>query len=168
MPGSGGVPIFRGIAGESGAQPLSSAYSEQPWLGDAFSQFTGNPNTLPVDQHETVAMIAPRGLFIMENPSIDWLAARSGSVSALGGAEVYKALGVGGNITYWSDVADGTHCAVRPEWRTPMQQFIQKFLLKTGNASVDEVAAQVGYADGATLRVLLRRTLNIGVKEIRA
>ena len=41
-------------------------------------------------------------------------------------------------------------------------------LLKTGDASVDEVAAQVGYADGATLRVLLRRTLKVGVKEIRS
>ncbi|HSP14362.1 MAG TPA: helix-turn-helix domain-containing protein [Thermoanaerobaculia bacterium] len=40
-------------------------------------------------------------------------------------------------------------------------------LLKTGSASVDEVAAQVGYADGATLRTLLRRRLNVGVREIR-
>jgi len=134
-PGSGGVPILRGIPGESGAQPLSSAYNEQPWLGDAFGAFTGNPNGLPVDTHEMVAMVAPRGLFIMENPHIDWLAARSGSVAALGGAEVYKALGAGGNISYWSDIQDGTHCANRPEWRTPLQQNIQKFLLKTGNTA---------------------------------
>jgi transcriptional regulator GlxA family with amidase domain len=40
-------------------------------------------------------------------------------------------------------------------------------LLKTGNASVDEIAARVGYSDGATLRLLLRRELNLGVKEIR-
>ena len=40
-------------------------------------------------------------------------------------------------------------------------------LLKTGRASVDEVAARVGYAEGATLRTLLRRRLNLGVKEIR-
>jgi transcriptional regulator GlxA family with amidase domain len=40
-------------------------------------------------------------------------------------------------------------------------------LLKTGNASVDEVATQVGYADGATLRALLRSRLNLGIKEIR-
>ena len=40
-------------------------------------------------------------------------------------------------------------------------------LLKTGNASVEEIAARVGYADGATLRSLLRRELNAGVKEIR-
>ncbi|MEU8261932.1 cellulose binding domain-containing protein [Micromonospora sp. NPDC048999] len=133
--GSGGVPIFRGIPGESGGQPLSSAYGEQPWLGDAFGSFTGNPATLPVDTHEMVAMVAPRGLFIMENPHIDWLSAKSGSVAALAGAEVYKALGAGDNITYWSDIQDGNHCAIRPEWRTPLQQSIQKFLLKTGNAA---------------------------------
>ena len=40
-------------------------------------------------------------------------------------------------------------------------------LLKTSSASVEEVAARVGYADGATLRVLLRRRLRLGVKEIR-
>jgi transcriptional regulator GlxA family with amidase domain len=40
-------------------------------------------------------------------------------------------------------------------------------LLKTGHGSVDEVAAQVGYSDGATLRALLRRRLTLGVKEIR-
>jgi transcriptional regulator GlxA family with amidase domain len=40
-------------------------------------------------------------------------------------------------------------------------------LLTTGSASVDEIAARVGYADGATLRTLLRRRLNAGVREIR-
>ncbi|WP_245641991.1 glucuronyl esterase domain-containing protein [Nonomuraea candida] len=134
-PGSGGVAAFRAIPGESGAQPLSSAYSEQPWLGDAFGSFTGSPARLPVDTHSVVGMIAPRGLFIMDNPHIDWLAARSASVGALGGAEVYKALGAGGNITYWSDVQDGTHCATRSEWRTPLQQNIQKFLLNTGSST---------------------------------
>ncbi|MET7401002.1 cellulose binding domain-containing protein [Dactylosporangium sp. NPDC005572] len=131
--GSAGVPVFRGIPGE-GAQSLSSAYGEQPWLGDAFGSFTGSPARLPVDTHEMVAMVAPRGLFIMDNPHIVNLGPKSASVAALGGAEVYKALGVGENITYWSDVQDGTHCANRPEWRTPLQQHIQKYLLKTGNA----------------------------------
>jgi transcriptional regulator GlxA family with amidase domain len=40
-------------------------------------------------------------------------------------------------------------------------------LLKTGRASVDEIATRVGYSDGATLRSLLRRQLDVGVKEIR-
>lgn len=40
-------------------------------------------------------------------------------------------------------------------------------LLRTTNASVDQIAARVAYSDGATLRNLLRRRLNLGIKEIR-
>jgi transcriptional regulator GlxA family with amidase domain len=40
-------------------------------------------------------------------------------------------------------------------------------LLKTSKASVEEIAAQVGYMDGRTLRLLLRQRLNLGVKQIR-
>ena len=40
-------------------------------------------------------------------------------------------------------------------------------LLKTGDASIDQIAARVGYTDGATLRTLLRRRLGVGVREIR-
>jgi transcriptional regulator GlxA family with amidase domain len=40
-------------------------------------------------------------------------------------------------------------------------------LLKTTRATVDEIAARVGYADGVTLRTLLRRRLHAGIKRIR-
>ncbi len=41
-------------------------------------------------------------------------------------------------------------------------------LLKTTHESVEEIAGRVGYADGVTLRTLLRRRLGHGVKEIRS
>jgi len=41
-------------------------------------------------------------------------------------------------------------------------------LLKTSDASVDEVASHVGYADATTLRTLLRRQLHLGVRQIRS
>jgi len=130
--GTAGVPILRGVNAE-GAQSLSSAYSEQPWFGDAFGSSTGNPAALPVDTHEMVGMVAPRGLFIMDNPHIVNLGPKSGSVAALGGAEVYKALGAGANVSYWSDIQNGTHCSIRPEWTAPLQQNLKKYLLGTGN-----------------------------------
>jgi transcriptional regulator GlxA family with amidase domain len=40
-------------------------------------------------------------------------------------------------------------------------------LLRTTNASVDQVAARVGYGAGATLSALLRRELHVGVKQLR-
>lgn len=57
--------------------------------------------------------------------------------------------------------------------RTPLSYFqslrVERavHLLKTSDATVDQVAAKVGYADGTTLRTLLRRRLDLGVKEIR-
>jgi len=39
--------------------------------------------------------------------------------------------------------------------------------LQTSAASVDAIAAEVGYADGVTLRTLLRRRLGRGVRELR-
>jgi transcriptional regulator GlxA family with amidase domain len=41
-------------------------------------------------------------------------------------------------------------------------------LLKTTDEGVERIAARVGYADGVTLRTLLRRRLGYGVREIRA
>ena len=41
-------------------------------------------------------------------------------------------------------------------------------LLQTSRKDVEDIATQVGYADGVTLRALLRRKLGRGVREIRS
>jgi transcriptional regulator GlxA family with amidase domain len=40
-------------------------------------------------------------------------------------------------------------------------------LLKTSSRTIEQIAAMVGYADGVTLRALLRRRLGRGVRELR-
>ncbi len=40
-------------------------------------------------------------------------------------------------------------------------------LLKTSKYSVDQIAGEVGYADGVTLRTLMRRRLGKGIRELR-
>lgn len=135
--GAGGAPILRGLAQESGAQSPGSAYGEQPWLGDAFGNYQNNVSGLPVDTHQVIGMIAPRGLFLMENPHIDWLGAGSGATAALAGREIYRALGAEGNISYVSNVSDGNHCANRSEWVQPMRQHIQASLFDAGQGPGD-------------------------------
>jgi hypothetical protein len=44
---------------------------------------------------------------------------------------------------------------------------IHVIYLSPGHASVDQIAAEVGYAEGVSLRTLLRRRLGRGVREIR-
>ncbi|WP_460530135.1 GlxA family transcriptional regulator [Chitinimonas naiadis] len=58
--------------------------------------------------------------------------------------------------------------------KTPMAYFqdlqVERavHLLKTSNDSVEQIATAVGYADGVSLRALLRRKLGQGVRSIRA
>jgi transcriptional regulator GlxA family with amidase domain len=63
---------------------------------------------------------------------------------------------------------------VRAVLGKPPVQFVQDLrveravhLLRVSKDSVDEIAASVGYEDGATLRTLLRRKLRAGVRELR-
>jgi len=164
--GTDGVPVWRGIAkgekGENGNPPqsMSSAYSEQPWYYDGSMAIDSDPTVAPIDTHELVAMVAPRGLFIMENPHIGELASKYGHVAALGALEVYKALGVGDNLTYYSDVQSGTHCSARPEWVTPLKNNIERFLKKTGTAPGVVKASSSQTGDLSTWRDWTTPTLN--------
>ncbi|MEY4590621.1 MAG: hypothetical protein RL497_2697, partial [Pseudomonadota bacterium] len=126
-PGVGGTAIWRGVPGESGAQPLTSAFTEAKWLGDVFSKYQSSPNTNPVDTHEMIGMIAPRGFLLLEQLSADWLGLTSSANGALAGAEIYKALGVPNNIT--QSVGPGkSHCSFDSTWDAPLTANIKRFL----------------------------------------
>jgi hypothetical protein len=164
--GTAGVPIWRGIAkAEVGAngnpsESLASDYAEQPWFADGFSPFLSDPTTNPIDTHEIVAMLAPRGLFIMDNPFIGELSPQYGYLAAVAGAEVYKALGAPYNIGYDSGISNGAHCAMRPEWSAPLQQSIAKFLTRTGNAAEEITANAVQNESLSAWRNWTTPTLN--------
>src|SRR5690606_20731115 len=82
---------------------------------------------LPIDSHEMVAMIAPRGLLVLENPDATQMSAPAGHIATVAGREVYKALGVEGNVSYYSNVS-GQHCSYKEQYTAPLIQNIAKFL----------------------------------------
>jgi hypothetical protein len=168
--GMAGVPAFRMIVPEGG-EVLRNAIEYRPWAGDAYRQFlqltvfdqadtAGRQRDndaagqlqfrLPVDTHEVIGMIAPRGLFVMGNPGIANLAPRSEHITVLAGAEIYAALGVRENISYTSNTTNGNHCVFRQEFVPLLQQNLRKFLKKdataiTGTLDADpRVAAELG------------------------
>lgn len=146
--GSGGVPIWRNLNAE-GAQSPTSAYGETYWLGDAFGPYTGKVNNLPVDSHQVIGLIAPRGLLIMDNPHIANLGPTSAHIAALAGAEIYTALGARNNISYHSNVVSGTHCELRSEHVAPIKNHLRKFL-KGETANTGTIDAHVNTTGSLT------------------
>jgi hypothetical protein len=158
--GSAGVPILRGIGELEASQSLSSAYGEQPWFGDVFSPFVSNIDTLPMDTHGTIGMYAPRGLMILDNPHIANLGPKAAHVAALAGAEIYKALGVPGNIAYMSNVQSGDHCSWRAEFEAPLKAAIDMHLKKTGSTAGTINARSTAQGNLADFRTWTTPTLN--------
>jgi hypothetical protein len=158
--GMSGVPAFRFIAPENG-EVLRNAYEYGRWAGEPYRQFlqldaTDQNDTagraadqaashllqalLPVDTHEVVGMIAPRGLLVLGNPGIPDLAPRGENITVQAGAAIYSALGAAENISYTSTTNNTNHCSFRAEYVPQLQQNLRKFL--KGDASATTGALQ--------------------------
>ena len=150
--GIGGTPALRlkeqldPGANDSAEWPYH-AISYVRWLSEvALGPFaTGNnaagDNTdrLPVDMHEAMALIAPRALYIVDNPGITNLDPKSAYVTGMAGKAIFTALGVPDNFAYQG--ASGSHCVWRSQYDASLKAMIDKFLLgkdiKTGNFATD-------------------------------
>ena len=91
--GCGGTAPSRGQVGESVKQ-INDRFPH--WFCGNFKQFNDHPDRLPFDQHELVALMAPRPV-LLSNAVEDAWANPAGQFEVLKAAEpVYKLLGAGG------------------------------------------------------------------------
>ena len=90
--------------------------------------------------HEMIGLVAPRGLYIVDNPSTNYngLDRNSAWVTANVGALIYEALGYPDNITYQG--ASGSHCQWRSQYTAPLVANLEKFLLGNASASTGTFA----------------------------
>jgi len=91
--GCGGTAPSRSTVGES-VERINTVFPH--WFNDVFPEFNKQVERLPFDQHELVALVAPRPV-LLSNAVKDTWANPAGQFEVLRAADpVYKLLGVGG------------------------------------------------------------------------
>lgn len=124
--GGGGVTAWR-ISDQLGHVEKIATTNYSWFMPRLKEQFNGQPNKLPYDHHELIAMIAPRAVLVLGNPDYEWLADESGYISTRAAMEVWKAMGIEDRIGF--DFAAGhPHCAVNDSQRDAVLRFTDKFL----------------------------------------
>ena len=99
------------------------------WWAGQMQQFSGdNVYKMPVDQHELMALIAPRALLETGNTEFYWLSNGSNYVAARATQEIYNTLGIGDRFGFYIDGNHG-HCATLPAESPAIASFVNKFML---------------------------------------
>lgn len=134
--GSGGAACWRISDSQHAAganiQTAGEIVGENVWFSQRFNAFSKATSTLPEDHHMLAAMIAPRGLFVIEN-DIDWLGPVSTTGCMEAGRLIYKAVGAPNNMGF-SLVGGHSHCMFPSAQQADLDTYIDYFLLKTGPA----------------------------------
>lgn len=98
-----------------------------PWYAEALQQFNDEPDKLPFDHHELMALVAPRALFAIESTAIARMGAEAARVDALAAREVYSALGVAERMGATEE--NTQHCVWHEGFTGELEAFVDKFLL---------------------------------------
>ncbi|KAI1841082.1 hypothetical protein JX266_012740 [Neoarthrinium moseri] len=149
--GSGGAACWRVSDSEKSKgkniQTAGEIVGENVWFSSRFNSYTSKTNTMPEDHHMLAGLVAPRGLFVMEN-DIDWLGPVSTTACMKAGRLIYKGLGEPDAMGF--DLTGGhSHCQFPSASQASLTGYINKFLLNTGSApsNIEKSPASVSMTD---------------------
>jgi hypothetical protein len=143
-----GVPVYR-LVDILNTERTDHNYYGLNWFSNDFEPFVyangvSNVVKLPIDTHELVALVAPRGLLVLDNPHQTQMSAPAGHLASAAGAEVYQALGVLDRISYHSSVAEMPHCSYKNEYTDLLARNIARFLNHEDLATGDFIVGANG------------------------
>ncbi|RYX86529.1 acetylxylan esterase [bacterium] len=105
--GSTGAALARGKRGETIAL-INKTFPY--WFNTTYKTFDGNENELPVDQHQLIALMAPRPVYIASAIDDEWADPQSEFLSGVAASPVYELLGKKGmTVTSFPELEKPLH-----------------------------------------------------------
>jgi len=129
--GSGGTACWRlsnteDIGGNT--QTAMEIVNENVWFSTLFNQVAETDvDVLDFDHHSLAGMVAPRGLFVLDNTANQWLGPMSNLGCMTAARTVWEALGVQDNMGFSQD-GDHPHCEFQAGQQQNLTAFLNKFL----------------------------------------
>lgn len=139
--GCGGAALSRRAYGET-LEVIQHSFPH--WFCDNFKKYVNNEAALPFDQHELIALIAPRPVYVASATEDQWADPKGEFLSAKYASPVYKLFGYKGlegaemltepDTKVWGDVLayhyrGGVHDVTTWDWKNYIE-FADRFLKK--------------------------------------
>lgn len=106
-----GAALSRRCVGET--VECVNEWSHQ-WFCDNFVQFSHREEYMPFDQHELLALIAPRSLFVISGTEDTWADPKGEGLACDAARPVYQLYGCPDNLVYL--LREGPHAVLPSDW----------------------------------------------------